>query len=362
MMIWKRTAAFLTVVSLLSLCWTAAYMITDLLFNYLHITWHALPVQLINSLLGFFFFGLSLFLAGRFFKNGRKKQIEFLQSITDAMQQIARGNFNVNLRNFPDHENAHHPFGKIVDNINYMAKELGEMEQMRQEFVSNVSHEIQSPLTSISGFARALRNDTLDHDARLHYLSIIETESQRLSKISDNLLKLTYLESSQPPFELETYRLDKQLQQIVLSSEPQWMEKKIEMDFSLRETMITADKELLDQVWLNLLSNAIKFTPDGGTISLQICRINGKLTVKLSDSGIGIAEENRLHLFERFYKVDKARSRNKSGSGLGLSIVKKIIDMHHGTIRVKSKQHEGTTFIITFDGEDPNKELQLYGK
>src|SRR5690625_3540885 len=129
MMIWKRTAAFLTVAVLLSLCWTAAYMITDFLFGYLDITWYALPVQLINSLLGFFFFGCILFLAGRFFTKGRKKQIEFLQSITDAMQQIARGDFNVNLRNLPDHENPHHPFGKIVDNINYMAKELGEMEQ-----------------------------------------------------------------------------------------------------------------------------------------------------------------------------------------------------------------------------------------
>src|SRR5690606_37847800 len=181
------------------------------------------------------------------------------------------------------------------DNINYMSKELGQLEQMRQEFVSNVSHEIQSPLTSISGFARALQNEQLSHNERLHYLSIIEAESQRLSKLSDNLLKLTSLESSQHPFELKEYRLDKQLQHIVLSCEPQWSAKELELDLSFDKTNIIADKDLLDQVWMNLLNNAIKFTPDKGTISINISQLNGELSVAISDTGIGIAEKDQLH-------------------------------------------------------------------
>src|SRR5690625_4197710 len=137
------------------------------------------------------------------------------------MKQIATGDYNVNVIKVPGHDNPGDPFGEIIDNINYMASELGEMEQIRQEFVSNVSHEIQSPLTSISGFARALQNDKLSSDERMHYLKIIETESQRLSKISDNLLKLTYLESEHHLLEPQQYRLDKQLQDAVLSCEPQ---------------------------------------------------------------------------------------------------------------------------------------------
>lgn len=283
----------------------------------------------------------------------REQHMELFQSITDALKQIATGDYNINVSKMSGHDNPGDPFADIIDNINYMAQELGEMEQMRQEFVSNVSHEIQSPLTSISGFARALQNDKLDYNERLHYLSIIETESQRLSKISDNLLKLTYLESEHHLFETKRYRLDKQLRNIILSCEPQWTAKNIEMHLSLEDADIVADKELLDQVWMNLLNNAIKFTPDEGNINLSLYHKQDELIFEISDTGIGITEEEQLHLFERFYKADKARIRNASGSGLGLSIVKTIIDMHEGVIHVKSKPHEGTTFQITFGGQSP---------
>ncbi|PWA08905.1 two-component sensor histidine kinase [Pueribacillus theae] len=332
----------------LSLCWSAAFFITDFLYNLLNIRPNTFLVQLINSLFGFFIFGCVVFVLTRIFSREHQKFAEFFQSIINAMKQISRGNYNVRLGKIPGHDHPGDPFAEIVDNLNYMSKELGQMEKMRQEFVSNVSHEIQSPLTSISGFARALRNEKLRYSERLHYLSIIEAESQRLSNLSDNLLKLTYLESSEQPFELKEYRLDKQLQHVVLSCEPQWMEKQIDMELSLEEATITADKELLDQVWMNLLSNAIKFTPNGGIIHIEISIRNKNLIVAISDNGVGIAEEDQLHLFERFYKADKARNRNTGGSGLGLSIVKKIIDMHHGTVTVESKQDEGTTFTITF--------------
>ncbi|MBM7599570.1 signal transduction histidine kinase [Virgibacillus halotolerans] len=350
----KMFFGFLTVIVSLSVCWAAAFYFTDFIYGYLHIHFNPLLTQLINSLLGFFIFGCGIALVSRFSSRQRKNHMEFFQSITDAMKQIATGDYNVNLSKISGHDNPGDPFADLIDNINYMASELGEMEQLRQEFVSNVSHEIQSPLTSISGFARALKNDKLDHDERLHYLSIIETESQRLSKISDNLLKLTYLESEHHLFETKRYRLDKQLRNIVLSCEPQWTDKNIEMDLSLEDAEIVADKELLDQVWTNLLNNAIKFTPDEGSINLSLYHEQDALIVEITDTGIGITKEEQLHLFERFYKADKARIRNASGSGLGLSIVKTIIDMHEGTIFVKSKPKEGTTFKISFGGQSPS--------
>ncbi|EKN71281.1 integral membrane sensor signal transduction histidine kinase [Neobacillus bataviensis LMG 21833] len=227
-----------------------------------------------------------------------------------------------------------------------MAKQLKEMEAMRQEFISNVSHEIQSPLTSIGGFAKALQYDELTNEERSHYLSIIETETYRLSKLSDNLLKLTSLESEHHPFERKSYRLDQQIRNIILASEPNWMEKELEIDVSLEKVQILADEDLMSQVWINLIHNSIKFTPSFGKIRIHLKNIDGKAIIKISDTGIGISKKDQVHIFERFFKADKARERSRGGSGLGLSIVKKITEMHNGTILVESEIEKGTTFTI----------------
>jgi signal transduction histidine kinase len=217
---------------------------------------------------------------------------------------------------------------------------------MRQTFISNVSHEIQSPLTSIQGFARALQQEGLDYEQRKHYYGIIETESARLSKLSDNLLKLTSLESDQHPFEPKRYRLDRQLRSMILACEPQWVEKNILMDVELAETTVEADEDLLSQVWMNLLSNSIKFTPNGGTISVEAKPSEDGAAVRISDNGTGISEEDLPHIFERFFKADKSRNRMLGGSGLGLSIVKRILEMHGGDVRVSSTRGVGTTFTV----------------
>nr|WP_275900425.1 HAMP domain-containing sensor histidine kinase [Anoxybacillus rupiensis] len=221
------------------------------------------------------------------------------------------------------------------------------MEQLRQEFVSNVSHEIQSPLTSIIGFIHALKNDKLSAEQRARYLHIIETESKRLSKLSDNLLKLTSLESEHHPFEPKKYRLDQQLKNIVLACEPQWLEKAIDIDIVLDKTEIVADKDLLDQVWMNLLHNSIKFTPQKGKISISVSQSGQKIQVAVSDTGIGMSEEEKMHMFERFYKADRSRNRSEGGNGLGLTIVKKIVSMHHGDIKVESTKGKGTTIFVS---------------
>jgi len=228
-----------------------------------------------------------------------------------------------------------------------MALELDQMENMRQEFISNVSHEIQSPLTSIRGFARALENDQLSVAERHHYLSIIETESTRLSRITEDLLKLATLESDQVQLEPKPYRLDKQVRSLILACEPQWMEKELEMDVVLDELQVTADEDLLSQVWINLIHNSIKFTPQGGRVRVELHRQNGNVEFKITDTGMGISEEDQARLFERFFKADKSRTRSNGGSGLGLSIAKKIVDLHKGTIEVKSNVGAGTIITVS---------------
>jgi len=301
-----------------------------------------LVAQLINTLLGFFFFGLIMFVISRLFQS---RQLNWFSPIIQALDRIAQGDFTTRLPVQDEHDEG--PVGELARGVNKMAAQLDEMEQMRQEFVSNVSHEIQSPLTSIRGFARALQEQDLSAETRQHYLSIIETESVRLSKLSDNLLALARLDSDQFQLEPRPYRLDKQLRTLILACEPQWMEKGLELDAALDEVSLTADEDLLSQVWINLIHNSIKFTPAGGCVRVAARRCEPGVEVTITDSGTGIAPEDQAHIFERFYKADKARQRGEGGNGLGLSIVKQIVDMHHGTVRVDSQPGQGTTFTVS---------------
>lgn len=273
-----------------------------------------------------------------------RRKRNYALEIINALKKIANGDYSVQLDIEMRERNE---VTDIIDQFNQMAKQLKQMEDMRQEFISNVSHEIQSPLTSIVGFVQALQTNSFTEEERNHYLQIIETESRRLSKLSENLLKLTSLESDHHPFEKHTYRLDHQLRAIILACEPQWLKKDLQIEVSLEPLNITADEDLMNQVWTNLLHNSIKFTPSSGTLSIQSLQLENQIVVIITDTGVGMSDNDVLHIFERFYKADQARVRSKSGSGLGLSIVKKIVDMHEGTIIVESEIGKGTTFTIT---------------
>jgi len=276
---------------------------------------------------------------------GRKqfeKQHGIHTQLTDAMAQIAQGNFNVLLDTNPN-ENHH----EMADAFNDMVQKLGDLETMRQDFISNVSHEIQSPLTSIGGFASLLQNANLAVEDRVRYAEIIGAESKRLSSLSDNLLKLTALEKGQKPLEEQEYRLDKQLEKIALTLEPQWSAKNIVLEADLQKCTICGDVDLLSQVWINLFHNAIKFTPANGQISIMLKSSNDSASVKISDTGAGIDKDDLPHIFERFYKADKSRDRSLGGNGLGLSLVKKIVELHSGQISVESEISKGTSFEIS---------------
>lgn len=309
----------------------------------------ALLTQIVNTLLGLLFTGTIVGMSGKLARSrGWIPEMIVFRPIIEALEKIARGDFSVRLENeIGDHQMV----GELARSVNKMALELDQMENMRQEFVSNVSHEIQSPLTSIRGFAQALENDQLSAEERHHYLGIIEDESTRLSRLADDLLKLASLDSEHVKFEPKPYRLDKQIRSLILTCEPQWSGKEINFVVSLKEASITADEDLLGRVWLNLIHNAIKFTPQGGEVKVSLAPHGDRIEFCISDTGIGISAEDQAHIFERFYKADKSRTRLKEGSGLGLSIVKKIVDMHKGTIEIKSKLGEGATFIVSLPGE-----------
>lgn len=328
-------------ISTMQIVGLVAFFVSSNVLRALEIEVSPFVTFLISDILGFLFVVLISMLIGILM---RPKREAMVWSIIEPIQRITKGDFSVKIRNEEQYDGE---IGVLVKSINEMADELNTMERMRQEFVSNVSHEIQSPLTSIKGFALALQDDYLTDEKRKHYLTIIETETTRLSKLSHNLLKLTLLESEEHVPERVTYRLDQQLKQIVLNCEPLWSEKGIELKLSLEKMYITADEESMSQVWINLLNNSIKFTPNGGTITIQLMRNGEQAEVRIRDTGIGISEEQRGHIFERFYKADSSRNRAFGGSGLGLAIVKKVIDLHQGEIQVESVLGDGTEFIIS---------------
>lgn len=277
-------------------------------------------------------------------KNGHtrnRSHSRMINETLEALRRISKGDFSVSLS-----VSDNGPFTALNQSVNKMAQKLGSMETLRQDFISNVSHEIQSPLTSISGFATLLKTESLTPQQRSHYLTIIEAESKRLSKLSDNLLKLSSLEAQNAPLMPRTFPLDKQIRNAILMLEPQWSEKNITVEAELEKLTVSADEDLLSQVWINLLHNAVKFTPQGGQIHVSLAEKGDMVECHISDSGIGIPEPDQIHIFERFYKVDKSRGRALGGNGLGLSLCKKIVDLHGGTITLHSEPGKGTTIAV----------------
>lgn len=264
-----------------------------------------------------------------------------LKALTAATRKIAKGDYRINLKTKSRDE-----LGVLSEQFQQMAHEMSQVEKMRQEFVSNVSHELQTPLASISGFVSIMQTNGLDEAEQRRCLNIIWHESMRLSRLSENMLRLATIDSNHHPFHPSPIRLDRQLRRIVVAAEPQWAGKRQNIHFELPKMTIHADEDLLSQVWLNIFSNSIKFTPEGGDISIELQSRNGEIAVFFRDTGIGLAEEDRKRIFERFFMADKSHNREAGGSGLGLAIVKRVVELHGGWVEIDSAVGKGTAVSI----------------
>ncbi|TCP22328.1 signal transduction histidine kinase [Scopulibacillus darangshiensis] len=284
---------------------------------------------------------LTIFLSIIFVAVSTRYIVKPITKLTDATKRIAKGKYNIQLN-----VKRRDEIGKLASNFSQMARSLEQLEEMRQEFVSNVSHEIQSPLASIQGFSQTLQSKQLPEDQRQHYLSIIEDESRRMSQLSKQLLTLASLDKEEGLLEKSTFDVAAQIKQVLFMTEWSWREKDLAIDMELPSTYLYGDKKLLHQVWTNLITNSIKFTEAGGTLLIRLGKKDNTCQIEIEDTGIGISDKDLPNVFHRFYKADKARERKEGSSGLGLAITKKIIDMHEGEIHVESKLGEGTIFRI----------------
>lgn len=227
--------------------------------------------------------------------------------------------------------------------------ELKKLEQTRKDFVANVSHELKTPVTSIKGFAETLMDGAMNNPETLEaFLSIILKESERLQSLIEDLLELSKIEQQGFRLNLKQLDVNKLLKDVITLLNGKAQAKNIHLDFTSdsKQLMIKGDIDRLKQVFINLISNAINYTPDGGDVKVVLTDGGENITVHVKDSGVGIKQDEIPRIFERFYRVDRARSRNSGGTGLGLAIVKHLVEAHQGNIIVRSELGKGSEFIL----------------
>ena len=272
-----------------------------------------------------------------------------LIDVSNTVKQVAEGNFKVNIKR-RDTTKCEYEYINEVDelakNVNKMVAELDGMDYMRKDFMSNVSHEIKTPIAAITGFTEILLDGSIDESERQEYLEVINKESMRISRLCENMLHMSRLDSQVIVTNLQKIRLDEQLRKCIILLSEKWSDKEIDFSIDLEKVSILSDYDMLQQVWINLIDNAIKYSGENCKIDISVKRLNDKsVKVSISDNGIGI-EEGKLHrIFDKFYQCEE--SHKKSGSGLGLSISKRIVELLNGTIECKSKKDSGTTFEVT---------------
>jgi signal transduction histidine kinase len=266
-----------------------------------------------------------------------------MRRLGEAARKIARGDFSTRIA--PLRKDGKKDYVEVMfDDFNIMAEELESIETLKSDFISNVSHEIKTPLAVIQGYAAALQNDALPVEERREYTKTIVEASQKLSALVSNILKMNKLENQEIIPEFQVYDLSEQLRRCAVTFEELWERKNVIFDADLDEVSVCYNEDMLELVWNNLLSNAIKFTGSSGHISLTLKIRDGFAVVSICDTGCGMDGETKKHIFDKFYQGD--RSHAQEGNGLGLALVKKVIEMQGGSISVESVPGQGSTFTV----------------
>lgn len=260
--------------------------------------------------------------------------------LSNASKEVARGNYTITVEDTSKMEEVQTTFR----NFNAMVRELNSISTLSNDFIANVSHEFKTPLTAIEGYAMLLQDSALSAAEREEYLNKILFNTHRLSTLVGNILLLSKMESKSLSEQSACFRLDEQLRQAVVALEPQWTEKNISFDAVLDPVSVTGCERLLSQVWTNLIGNAIKFSEAGQEISIRLLEQTECVVVSIRDHGCGMTQEVQAHIFEKFYQGDT--SRRSLGNGLGLALVKRIVELSQGVIEVDSSPGAGSTFRV----------------
>jgi signal transduction histidine kinase len=267
-----------------------------------------------------------------------------MRILSKASKKVAEGDYSVRLP--PLRKDGKKDYVEVMfEDFNKMVEELGSTEMMKSDFISNVSHEIKTPLSVIQSYAMALQKENMAPETSKEYTYTIISASKKLTALVTNILRLNKLENQEIRALAQTYDLCRQLSECALAFEELWEEKDITFEADIEDrVIICADESMLEIVWNNLLSNAIKFTEPGGIVKLIQTSDADTVTITVEDSGCGMSEETMTHIFDKFYQGDSSHSQE--GNGLGLALSKKVIEQVGGSISVKSAPGHGTTFIV----------------
>lgn len=330
-----RVATTLVVMVELGVISVVAYGVTALL-QYFHITVNVPSVvwlALISVVLG----GAVTAVLGRWLFDPVKK-------LGKAMRQVAQGNFDVRLKT----TSRFREIRDINANFNLMVQELGNTDTLQTDFVSNVSHEFKTPINAIEGYAMLLQSgENLNLEEQSGYVDKILLNTRRLSNLVGNILLLSKVDNQAIAAKKNTFRLDEQIRHALLLLEAEWEKKEIELDVELEPVEYTGNEGMLLHVWSNLIGNAIKFDPQGGYLGLRLSKQEAKIIFSVSDNGPGIPEEAQKHIFARFYQTDS--SRREEGNGLGLALVKQILETCNGCVTVENRPEGGCRFTVVLD-------------
>ena len=268
-----------------------------------------------------------------------------LKKISEATRQYAKGDFSVRI----DTNDTYNEIRDLADSVNSMAEDLAVIEESRSNFVANVSHELKTPMTIISGFIDGILDGTVDPSEREKYLTVVSQETRRLSRLVVDMLNMSKIEAGKLTLNKSNVELSSLLLKILLIYETTLSQNHIAVNGlgSLPRAVIKADEGLIYQVFFNIIDNAVKFTPENGAISVSLQPSRKSVTVTVRNTGKGIPEEDRGRIFERFYKVDKSRGLDSKSFGIGLPIAKSIVDLHKGSICINSEENEYTEFVVT---------------
>lgn len=276
-----------------------------------------------------------------------------IRKITRAARDYSEGNFDTQINIQTNDE-----IGYLAASLNYMATELSTLEDDQRKFIANVSHDFRSPLTSIKGYVEAIMDGTIPHEMQDKYLNIILLETERLNKLTQSMLELNKYGARGTMLDISSFDINNTIKLVVQSFEGICQEKKISFELILtgHTSFVYADISKIQQVLYNLIDNAIKFSHPDSTITIETTEKNEKVFISVKDTGIGIPKDSIKKIWERFYKTDLSRGKDKRGTGLGLAIVREIISVHNENINVISTEGVGTEFIFTLPLNQDNRD------